>query len=44
MQIVSLGDNLHEMLNPFFLKKNYKKNISKCHLLKFLLSIQMIKS
>ena len=30
MQIVSLGDNLHEMLNPFFLMKirNYFKLLS----------------
>ena len=35
MQIVSIGDNLHEMLNPFFSGKN-KKNISKCRLLKIL--------
>ena len=34
MQIVSNGDNLHEMSNPVFLKNN--KNISKCHLLKIL--------
>ena len=27
MQIVSKGDNLHEMLNPIFLKKLEKKKI-----------------
>ena len=35
MQIVSWGDNLHEMSYPTFWKKN-KKNISKCRLLNFL--------
>ena len=37
MQIVLLGDDLHEM--SYFLekkKKKNKKNISKCHLLKFI--------
>ena len=34
MQIVSLGDNLHDMLNPVFYRK--QKNISKCHPLKLL--------
>ena len=32
MQIVLLGNNLHEMLNIFFWKKYRKKDISKCHL------------
>ena len=27
MQIVSLGDNLHEMSNPIFWKQNKTKNI-----------------
>ena len=27
MQIVSLGDNLHEMTNPIFWEKNKKKKI-----------------
>ena len=34
MQIVSNGDNLHEMSNPVPWKN--KKNISICHLLKIL--------
>ena len=34
MQIVSIGDSLHEMSNPVSGKS--KKNISKCHLLKIL--------
>ena len=37
--IVSWWDNLHEMSSPFFWKKKKKKekkNISNCHLLKFL--------
>ena len=42
MQIVSLGDNLHEMSNPFFPRKN-KKNISKCRLLKLVPSMQSVK-
>ena len=29
MQIVSIGDNLHEMSNPVFVLKKNKKNISK---------------
>ena len=33
MQIVSIGDNLHEMSNPVFWEN--KKNILKCRLLKF---------
>ena len=37
MQIVSNGDNLHEMSNPVFWE--IKKNISKCRLLKFLLRV-----
>ena len=36
MQIVSNGDNLHEMSNPVCWKKKKKKNISICHLLKIL--------
>ena len=28
MQIVSNGDNLHEMLNPVFWEKKKKKNIA----------------
>ena len=34
MQIVSIGDNLHEMSNS--VSGENKKNISVCHLLKFL--------
>ena len=34
MQIVSLGDNLHEMSKPVFWEK--MKNVSKHHLLKVL--------
>ena len=40
MQIVSPGDNLHDMSN-LFSEKN-KKNISKCHLLNFLPSMLTI--
>ena len=40
MQIVSKGDNLQEM-SGLFSEKN-KKNISKCHLLKFVFSMQSI--
>ena len=43
MQIVSIGDNLHEMSKPVLSKKKKKKkkkknmkNISVCHLLKIL--------
>ena len=43
MQIVSIGDNLHEMSDPVFCKKN-KKNISKCPLLKILPRVLGIKS
>ena len=39
MQIVSNGDNLHEMSKPVFWEKNQKKNISVCHLLKILPSM-----
>ena len=35
MQIVSVGDNLHEMLKPVFWEKN-KKKIFQCHRLKIL--------
>ena len=35
MQIVSIGDNLHEMSNPDFCEK-LEKNISKCSQLKIL--------
>ena len=38
MQIVSFGDNLHEMSNPTFWGKNLK-NISTCRLLKLLPSL-----
>ena len=41
MQIVSLGDNLHEMSN-LFSRKN-KKNILVCHLLKILPSVLSVK-
>ena len=41
MQIVSNGDNLHEMSNPVFWKN--KKNISICRLLKILLRVLGIK-
>ena len=40
MQIFSLGDNLHEMSNPFY----FKKNISKCRLLKILLRVLSFKN
>ena len=40
-KLASFGDNLHE-IKPIFWEKN-KKNISKCHLLKFLPSVQRIK-
>ena len=33
MQIVSIGDNWHAVLNPVSWKN--KKNVSKCHLLNF---------
>ena len=36
MQIVSIGDNLHEMSNPVSRGKKRKKNISVCRLLKIL--------
>ena len=42
MQIVSPGDNMHQVSDPI-LKEN-KQNISKCCLLKFLPSMQSIKS
>ena len=42
MQIVSLGDNLHEC-NILFSEKN-KENISKCHLLKILPTVLSGKS
>ena len=43
MQIVSLGNNLHEKANTFSWKKKWeKKNISKCLLLNFLPSIQSV--
>ena len=35
MQIVSLGDNLHEVPDPSYFLGKIKKNISKCHLLIF---------
>ena len=41
MQIVSIGDNLHEMSNPVFWEN--KKNISKCHLQKNLFRMLSIK-
>ena len=34
MQMVSIGDHLHEMINPVFLEN--KKIVSKCRLLKVL--------
>ena len=34
MQIVSIGENLHEKSNPLFSGGKNKKNILKCHLLK----------
>ena len=37
MQIVSVGDNLHEMLKPVFYEN--KTNILKCRLLMFLPSM-----
>ena len=39
MQIVSLGDNLHEMTRSVLLEKENKKNKSKCRVLKFLPSL-----
>ena len=42
MQIVSLGDNLHE-IPKFIFRRKKEKNISKCLLLNFLTSIQSIK-
>ena len=39
MQIVSLGDNLHEMSKLICWEKN-KENISKSYLVKFLLRMQ----
>ena len=33
MQIVSLGDNLHEMSNPVFYEKEKEKKSSICRLL-----------
>ena len=42
IQIVSTGDNLHEMLNLF--SKWNKKNISKCRLLKFLSSLTRVRT
>ena len=46
MQIISLGDSLHEMANPLFLRKKCKKkkttNISYC-LLKFWPSMLSVK-
>ena len=41
MQIVSLGDNLHEMASCFLGK--IRKHISKCHLLKILSRMLSIK-
>ena len=38
MQIVSKGDNLHEMSKAIFWKK-FDKNISECCLLKFIPSL-----
>ena len=38
MQIVSMGDNLHEMSKPAFWK-----NISNCRLLKLLLRVSSVK-
>ena len=43
MQIVSNGDNLHEMSKPFFWKKR-RKYISNCCLLKFLQSMLRVNS
>ena len=40
MQTVSLGDNLHEVSILF--SRNNKKNILKCHLMKFLPSMQSV--
>ena len=37
------GDNLYDMSNPIFWDEKKKKKISKCHLLKFLSSMQSIK-
>ena len=42
MQIVSIGDNLHEMSKPVFWEK--QENISKCRLLKILPRILSVKS
>ena len=41
MKIVSIGDNLHEMSNPF--SEKMKKNILYSHLLKFSPSMQSVK-
>ena len=41
MQIVSSGDNLHEISNPVFWKN--KTNIPKCSLLKFLPRMRGVK-
>ena len=42
MQIVSYGDNLHEMSNSVFWGK-LRKSISKCHLLKFIPRVLNVK-
>ena len=41
MQIVSYGDNLHELSNPIFWEN--KEDISKCRPLKFLPSMLSVK-
>ena len=38
--VVRVGDNLHEMSDPF--SRINMKNIIKCHLLKFLASMQSL--
>ena len=40
--VASLGDNLHEVSNP--ISRKNKKIISKCRLLKFLPSLQCVKT
>ena len=42
MQIVSNGDNLHEMSEPVFW--GYKKKVSKCRLLKILARVLRVKN
>ena len=40
---IQIGDSMHELSNPVFWKRNNKKNISKCFVLKFLPRVQSVK-